>query len=227
MTWYRRLLARLKIGTLHASGTMAFPAPEGQHEELTADAKWKREHGFSAATAPDEWTEDIARHNKAVNVAYRASVAHMQQDYVSGLYRPRFLLGEEQESGDGGIPPARYAELLAGAAPRVDEINWDLEMTLQAGARVDVTKSTGVPVLPMPTAEDLAVAESSRRLMTEVQRMEAGDGPRGGSVRSLIGTRKEILAFCGGDEAQADAVEEHARKLFDVADLNDPIPSRV
>lgn len=207
-----RLWQRLKLrwamrGTPnHPLTTGSLPGTE-QHAEETSAQKFKRERGFSEATDPLPWSEDISQHNKAVAEEYNAEIALRKLAYAEGRYQPRmFCEVWHPEMGE-----------------YVPEVNWDLEMTLMPGRRVDVTKSPGVPMQPALTVSELTEARIAGNLAREVTALEQGTKQDPKTPREFIGSRQTILANVGGDEAIADQVEESARKAFGVEDLDAPL----
>lgn len=202
--WIQRTLRRLRIDrSVHLSETLR--APTEQHAVLTDAQKFKRDHGYEMATEAAPWTEDITKHNNAVEREYQQVVAELKAAYDHGMYRPRFLLSDT-------IGDERMGEILTGARPTEDEINWDLEMTMHPIARANVTKSTLKPVLALLTKDDEAVARQIGHFHRLVNAEERKQSRR--TVESVLGTREEILAACGGNEALADQVEAKARAEF-------------
>lgn len=223
----RRILNRWRFGRMSVTGTSALPIPTEQQAVLTDEDKFKRDHGFSAATTPAPWTEDIARHNAQADRDYAAAVQELKDGYLAGTYRPRFLMFED-------LADERVGAIMAGDKPTVDEVNWHLEMTLQRGARENVTKIQ--PLWPVLTDADAADAREAGNLARVVAGLERQQGlhtldtrmqaARLSPIRQAIGTREQILQQCGGNTALADAVERKAREEFGVEDL-DAVPESV
>lgn len=194
--WKDRLRQKWS-GSLRPEGTIALPAPTAQHYQENEDGRFRREHGFAPATRPAEWSADITEHNTAVQQEYAAEVERLKAAYSVGEYHPRFFC----DVWDAGI--SEYV-----ATP-----NWDLEMTLRPGGRVNVTKDPGVPMQPTLTEADVQQAREIGMLGREVNALETDP------IRRYVGTRQEILRACGGDERIADEVEAKARELMNDANL--------
>lgn len=221
-TWWR-----LRGATAAPIGTLAVPV--GQHKMLTDEEKWKREHGFSAATAPLPATAEIAAHNMEIDQEYYAEIDRRKALFEAGEYRPRFMCvrpGHEVPPGLVGHANEVAAWVLAN--PGAVDINWDLEMTLDAGRRHDVTSESGKPVLPMPTSEDVRQVAELREAQDAVSRAEAANIARdlGGLTPSVVMRRlgltdEAIRAACGDDDvlfAKLKArAEEVGQELSDIA----------
>jgi hypothetical protein len=194
MNWLERLKLRW---ALRGSQPHAFDLTAGteQHRQQTAAERFHQEHGYSQATAPAEWTEDIAKHNQEVRDEYRAEVQRRQDAYLAGEYLPRFFFPRTD--------PVSLRQVTT-------DVNWDLEMTLLPGRRVDVTKETGVPIQPPLSEADYETASQIGRLGREVTAAETDP------VRKYLGSREDVLAACGGDAGETDKVEAKARALFGV-----------
>jgi len=220
-----------------AIGTAAFPV--GQHEELTDAERFKREHGYSAAFAPLPATPELEAHNRAIEAEYAAEVEARKALLAKGLYRPRFLhpsLTMEQEmevlalahplarsDARHTMTRERITAIQMGATPRVDEVDWHLEMTLEPGRRVNVTKDAGAPMLDLPTQSAMEQAAERRELAARVAEVEAQ--VRGRTVRSILGSRAQTLAACRGDESMADEIEARAMRAYGVTSL-DQVPAQ-
>ena len=166
------------------------PAPTAQHYQMTAAERWRRDHGYSQATTPAPWTEDIQKHNQTVAAEYHAEIVRRKKAFELGEYLPRFFM-------DSDVNPGVY-----------DEVNWDLEMSLLPGRRVDVTKAVGVPMQP-PLSE--AEYEQGREIGNLARAVAATETD---PITRYVGTREEVLRACNGDEARADSVFAKARELF-------------
>lgn len=198
-----RWLERLKLRwALRGSQPHAFDLTAGteQHRQMTADERFHEAHGFAAATRPAPWTSDITTHNTEVRLEYDAEVIRRQQAWVDGTYTPRFF----NDVPDGTM---------------LGEVNWDLEMTLRPGARLDLTCDSGVPMQDPVTLADLEAAREAGHLGREVDAIERGIGPRDveSLLRTYVGSRAEVLAACGGNEAMADQVFAKGRQLLEEA----------
>lgn len=192
---------------------------------LSEDEKWKREHGFSAATSQMADTAETAAHNRAVDEEYQAEIDYRKALFDKDEYLPRFITvreGHELPADLLGNAPAIIAWMQAH--PMACDINWHLELTLEPGRRADVTKDIGKPVLPMPTAEDLAQVDELNRQRRKVEAIEAQrafapfatDEPtREDVVYSLGLSPEEILSACNGNEALAAQVAAKANALID------------
>ncbi len=223
-SWLSRFRQRFR-GSLDTTGTAVLPAPTEQHAEKTVEQRFKEEHGYSQASEPERWTEDISKHNAAVQQEYSYEIESRKAAFVLGDYVPRFF--ERMLTDDEN---AHYAEkTVEGAQVRaglVAEVNWDLELTLRPGARVDVTETDGV--VKQPLVSDVAQARAHGELGREVASLEreearahvAALGPK--SVRDVIGTRAMILKATNGNEALANQAEAKAREVFGVDDLDAP-----
>jgi hypothetical protein len=196
-SWWQRFVRRFR-GSLQPEGTLA--APTGQHYQENAEARFYREHGYARATAPLPWGEDITAHNGEVEREYREEVARRQAAYEIGAYVPRYFC----ESLD---TPGVF-----------DRVNWDLEMSLLPGRRVNLTDSPGVPMQPVLTSAEHRQAREVGHLGRVVSGLE-----RQRTIRDEIGSREDILAFVGGNADIADQVEDKARELFGVEDLDAPL----
>lgn len=218
MKWLERLKLRwaLRGSTTSPMSTGALPGTEQRAEE-TAAQKFKREHGFSEATTPMPWSEDISKHNAAIDKEYREEVERRRFAYLCGEYKPQFV-----DTSD--MTPDRIEDLRNGATPGIDEINWHLEMTLSPGRRVNVTADIGVPVQPVLSDIEHFEARMAGSLGREVAAIERGKAPAFKTARDFIGSRESILAAVGDNEAVADQVEANARKMFGVEDLDAPLP---
>lgn len=223
------LFEKLKL-RWHLRGSTQAPLsttaiPTAQHEMLSEDEKWKREHGFSAATSPMADTAETAAHNRAIDEEYQAEIDHRKELFDKGEYLPRFITvreGHEMPPELLGNAPAIIAWMQAH--PMACDINWHLELTLEPGRRADVTKDIGKPVLPMPTAEDLAQVDELNRQRRKVEAIEAeralapfrsDERTRDDVVYGLGLSPDDILAACGGDAALAAQVQEKAVALVD------------
>ncbi len=229
--WLERL--RFKWGGLPGAGMTlnGFGVPVEQHRQMTEAERFQAERGFGMATAPDEWTEDIAKHNAALQAEYAEEVERRKAAYRDGTYRPRFYLTVENEDGTFNVLP---------------EVNWDLEMALLPGRRTDVTheRLENLPLYaPKAVREQMAVDAMKRVVSTAEQRDDIlklghiGDIrdvhrdqnghiiiPARRTVRDLIGSREAILLAVNGNALMADQIEEHARTMFGVVDLDEPLP---
>ncbi len=215
--WERlKLRWALRGSTTSPMSTGALPGTEQRAEETSAQ-KFKREHGYSEATTPMPWGEDISKHNAEVDKEYREEVKRRRFAYLCGEYRPQFI-----DTSD--MTPERIEDLRHGAIPGVDEINWHLEMTARPGARVDVTEDVGVPVQPVLSDIEHFEARMAGSLGREVAAIERGKAPGFKTARDFIGSRASILAAVGGNDAMADQVEANARQMFGVEDLDAPLP---
>lgn len=217
-SWWQRLKARM-AGSMHPVGTIA--APMGQHYEQTEAEQFYAEHGYSRATTPAPWSADIAAHNAAVDKEYREEIERRQAAMRAGEYTPRFILVPSAEA-----PPlvwAHYTAVIDGATPAlVDDIDWDMELSLMPGRRTTVTHDPGVPVQTMDP-HTLTVGREIGQMARLVQVEET----KANTPRALIGSRATILASVGGIEALADQVEANARAFFGVEDLDAPLPVKV
>ena len=108
--------------------------------------------------------------------------------------------------------------------PGLIDVNWDLEMSQGPGRRVDVTEDIGKPVLPMPTADDLAQVNEVNRQRRRVEAIEAevALGPlrisapdQQAAAKALGLTFAEILDGCGGNVALAHQVAKKAGTLIE------------
>ncbi len=111
-----------------------------------------------------------------------------------------------------------------GTALSPENVNWDLELTMEPGRRLDVTTSTGVPQnAPAPSAQEIADDLEARRLRVAIDRIEDMDvrlvlGP---TVADMVGNRETIIEACGGNEAEADKVIAKALEMFGAKSLDD------
>lgn len=204
-------------GSVQPVGTIA--APTAIHYEKTAEEKYKEEHGFSMASTPMPWSDDISAHNAGIEKAYQEAVEELKLQFLAGEYRPRFLASFTNELQAWLV--TNPGKTFADAPPemQVDCIAWDLEMTADRGARADVTKDVGVEMLPEPTLEDIQVARESGHLSRLIAATKEG---RKMTYREAFGlSREEILAQARGDQAVADQVEDMARKTFGVESLDE------
>jgi hypothetical protein len=225
-------LRNLTVGT---SGTMAMPV--GQHEQLSEAEAFRREHGYSAGFEPERATPEVAAHNAAVEAEYQNEILKRYEEMKAGTYRPRFLnpdLTDDQRLtllyvNDNVKRFAMEQAMLDARAQAIahdptlaafQEVNWHMELTLEPGRRVDVTKGTGQPFLQPVTPEALAQANEIRTLKAKVTEREALG--REMTARDLIGSRESVLAACGGNEALADQVEANAMRTFGVTSLDEP-----
>lgn len=224
-----RLFEKLKL-RWHLRGSTPAPLtttaiPTAQHEMLSEDEKWKREHGFSAATSPMADTAETEAHNRAIDEEYQEEIERRKALMEAGEYMPRFATlrpGHEIPEDLVGNGPAIVAWMLAN--PGAVDVNWHLELTLEPGRRADVTKDIGKPVLQMPTAEDLAQVDELNRQRRKLEALEAAralapfrsDEPTRDDVLHGLGLNPDdILAACGGDEALAAQVQQKAVALVD------------
>lgn len=203
------LLKRIRaaIGTSIAPvGTPAIPM--GQHEELTEAEKFKREHGFAAATEPDVWSPEIAAHNRAIDEEYAAEIERRKALLAAGQYTPRFYM---VDFADDGTPIVST------------EVNWHLELSMEPGRRTNLTNEPG-QVLPLVSAADISAAIEADSLERKVVALEAAkalspaelaDSPA--LLRSLVSDRAAILAACRGSEAMADQLEAAFFRMLDEA----------
>ncbi len=225
-----RLFEKLKL-RWHLRGSTPAPLttmaiPTAQHEMLSEDEKWKREHGFSAATSPMADTAETAAHNRAIDEEYQEEIDRRKALMEAGEYTPRFATlrpGHEIPEDLVGNGPTIVSWMLAN--PGAVDVNWHLELTLEPGRRADVTKDIGKDVLPMPTAEDLAQVAEITRQRRKVEAIEAErafapfktDEPvdRDDLMTGLGLTQADILEACGGNEALAAQVAAKANTLID------------
>lgn len=217
------------------TGTMAMPV--GQHEQLSEAEAFRREHGYSAGFEPELATPEIAAHNQAIDAEYNEEIERRFKAMQAGDYIPRFLLpvltsAQRIDLLNIDDPYARY-QLEQGlmearamtitnnpALAAFEEVNWHMELAMEPGRRVDVTKGTGQPFLQPVTPEALAQANEIRTLKAKVTEREALG--REMTARDLIGSRESVLAACGGNEALADQVEANAMRTFGVTSLDEP-----
>lgn len=218
-------------------GTLGVPLE--QHEQLSDREKWRREHGYSAAFSPDEWSEDIARHNAEVEKEYQQEVETRRAAYMAGTYKPRFLM-----TGSFVYDAVLAGVALAEFTPAeiVGCIDWDLELSADPGRRINVTKDTGKPLIPVLSDSDVSLQKQIDRYagaMAKMAHLQAGGPslyqsardsnhkivvPPRRTVRDLIGSRESILLAVGNNREMADQVERHALNMFGVKSLDEPVP---
>lgn len=218
-SWWQRMKARMS-GSMHPVGTIA--APMGQHYEMTAEQKYKAEHGFSAATTPAPWSDDIRAHNKEIDREYAEEIEYRKKAFLEGKYQPRFIQVPGFEASTEAW--AHYEAVVQKREPILaDDINWDLEMSMDHSRRVDITNDDSIKQ-PSLTVTEAFEARLAGNMGREVANLERGGSPVAQSPRDVIGSRARILAECGGSEELADQVEQKAREFFEVEDLDAPMP---
>lgn len=214
MNVIRKWLTAIRLGSLridHTEGTMAIPTV--QHEELSDEEKFRREHGYSKARVPLPWSEDIARHNAEVDAEYNAEIERRKVAMRAGEYKPRWVLYDLDVLPDPRNP---------------DHVDWHLEMSMDPGRRVNVTKDAGVPMQPMVSDDEMASRRAVKRLDLGLKKWDEASGtlvPK--TVREIIGSRHSILEACHWNEQMADQVEATACETFGVASVDEPLPSGV
>jgi hypothetical protein len=77
---------------------------------------------------------------------------------------------------------------------------------------------------PVLTDTEMFQARMAGALGREVAGVEKGKTPAIRTPRDLIGSRASIVEACRGSEAMADQVEQSAREMFGVTDLDAPLP---
>lgn len=163
-SWWQRLKQRM-AGSMHPVGTLA--APMGQHLEETADQKWQRAHGFSAARAPLPWGEDITKHNVAVDQEYQEEIAARKAALLAGQYTPRFLKSsayQDEKVLNDTAPIGTYRVLRDGHFVRDTSEHYDAFQD----------EYTHGPWVLYGTVTTHAVAESARGL--EMAPVDRPDG---------------------------------------------------
>lgn len=218
--WKDRLKLRWAMRGSVASPMTTTALPTEQQQEKSAEQKFKEARGFSMATAPLPWSEDIAAHNKAIDVEYDEEIARRKVAFLAGEYKPRFLNLSDDVMSDDRLE----AIVERHEKPTPDEIDWRLEMTLAPGRRVNVTTDVGVPMQPVLSDVQYHEARMAGALGREVKAMEQGTTTGMRTPRDIIGSRASIVEACRGDERMADQVEASARQMFNVEDLDTPLP---
>jgi hypothetical protein len=207
--WLQQLRLRWRFRqTLPAEGTAALPTPTVQHEDGARD--------YAHAIAPLPQTDEQQAHNAAIEAEYQAEIDLRRGLMRRGLYKARFY---------NMAPPAH--DLPGGGTTGdwlndPDRVNWDLELTLDAGRRLNLTTDPGTVPQPLVTREEVAERQATTRVIERLDRVEAGR-LAAVTARDLIGTRAQILAACYGNAAMADLVEAKARDVLGVEDLDAPV----
>lgn len=209
MSFMDRLRLRWALrGSSSSPLTPTSPGREQVHQD-TAEEAFRKTHGYSQATAPLPATADISKHNAEVQREYDAEVERRKLAYEAGEYKPRFYMDAWNVFYDRFVPV----------------VNWDLEMTLRPGARVDVTKDIGVPIQPPLSLQQETEARIAGNLGREVALLEKGVDRPVRTLRELTGTREEMLKACNGNVELCDELETMLRETFKVKSLDDPIPA--
>lgn len=118
-----------------------------------------------------EATEDIALHNKALEDEYAAEIEARKVGMRAGLYRPRFCLSQRRNDATGELERWDFEKHHNDP----EWVNWDLEMSMEPGRRLDVTKGSGLPSEappPVPSQEQIAREKEARLLRIAIERNE-------------------------------------------------------
>ena len=223
MNWFERLKMRWHMRGSAAAPLTTTAIPTQQHEMLTDAEKFKRDHGYSASTAPMPATPEIEAHNAAVEQEYRDEIDRRKAAFERGEYTPRFMMVRPGHEAPMFLDDQGIQDWIL-RNPGLIDVNWDLEMSQGPGRRVDVTEDIGKPVLPMPTADDLAQVNEVNRQRRRVEAIEAevALGPlrisapdQQAAAKALGLTFAEILDGCGGNVALAHQVAKKAGTLIE------------
>lgn len=214
MNVIRKWLTAIRLGSIridHTEGTMAIPTV--QNEDLSDEEQFRREHGYSKARVPLPWSEDISKHNAEVDAEYNAEIGRRKVLMLAGEYKPRWVL---------------YGLDVLPDPTNPDHVDWHLEMSMDPGRRVNVTKDVGVPMQPMVSDDEMAQRRAVGRLRRGLSVLDPTNPAKvPATVRALIGSRYKVLEECHWNETLADQVEAAACKTFGVASVDAPLPSGV
>lgn len=224
LQWFRRKVG----GSVSTEGMMAVPT--AQHYEKTEEEKFREKRGFGMAVEPMPWSDDIARRNKEVEEEYRAEIEARKAATLAGTYKPRFVvpvLTDDQRAQVNAMADEdaayqllhqfhrlRFDAIVAGAPIDVEtEVNWDMEMTIDPGARANVTKDDSVKQAALTEVEESQYREIGK-LHRAIALEEIEQGIARQDLTGIIGSDEEILAQCGGNEQLAAQVKAKGLELL-------------